>query len=43
MFQELNRRLKQTVLLVTHNPELAAYTNRTIEMRDGLVVGSHSS
>jgi putative ABC transport system ATP-binding protein len=37
MFQELNRRLKQTILLVTHNPELAAYTNRLIEMRDGLV------
>jgi putative ABC transport system ATP-binding protein len=40
MFQELNRRLKQTILLVTHNPELAAYTNRLIEMRDGLVVAS---
>src|SRR5262245_37009379 len=38
MFQELNKRLKQTSLLVTHNPELAAYTNRLIEMRDGLVV-----
>ena len=37
MFQELNKRLKQTILLVTHNPELAAYTNRLIEMRDGLV------
>jgi putative ABC transport system ATP-binding protein len=38
MFQELNRRLKQTILLVTHNPELASFTNRLIEMRDGLVV-----
>jgi putative ABC transport system ATP-binding protein len=38
MFQELNKRLKQTILLVTHNPELATYTNRLIEMRDGLVV-----
>ena len=37
MFQELNKRLKQTILLVTHNPELASYTNRLIEMRDGLV------
>jgi putative ABC transport system ATP-binding protein len=42
MFQELNRRMKQTILLVTHNPELASYTNRLIEMRDGLVV-SHAS
>ena len=37
MFQELNRTLKQTILLVTHNPELAAYTRRLIEMRDGLL------
>jgi putative ABC transport system ATP-binding protein len=37
MFQELNKRLKQTILLVTHNPELATYTNRLIEMRDGLI------
>ena len=40
MFQELNRRLKQTILLVTHNPELAAFTDRLIEMRDGLIVKS---
>lgn len=38
MFQELNRRLNQTILLVTHNPELASYTKRLIEMRDGRVV-----
>jgi putative ABC transport system ATP-binding protein len=38
MFQELNKRLKQTILLVTHNPELATYADRLIEMRDGVVV-----
>jgi len=43
MFQELNRRLKQTILLVTHNPELATYTDRLIEMRDGRVVPAHST
>lgn len=43
MFQELNMRLKQTILLVTHNPELANYTNRLIEMRDGLVVNPKAS
>jgi putative ABC transport system ATP-binding protein len=43
MFQELNKRLRQTILLVTHNPELASYTNRLIEMRDGLVVGHGGS
>src|SRR6266571_3626075 len=35
MFQELNRRFKQTIILVTHNPELVTYTDRLIEMRDG--------
>ena len=43
MFRELNSRLKQTILLVTHNPELATYTNRLIEMRDGLVLNSTAS
>jgi putative ABC transport system ATP-binding protein len=38
MFQELNRKFKQTIILVTHNPELATYTDRLIEMRDGVVV-----
>jgi putative ABC transport system ATP-binding protein len=38
MFRELNRKFNQTILLVTHNPELAAYSDRLIEMRDGIVV-----
>ena len=39
MFRELNHKFRQTIILVTHNPELAAYTDRIIEMRDGQVVG----
>ena len=38
MFRELNRRFRQTIILVTHNPELVAYTDRLIEMRDGVIV-----
>ena len=38
MFRELNRRFKQTVILVTHNPEFVTYTDRLIEMRDGVIV-----
>jgi len=38
MFRELNQRFKQTIILVTHNPELGNYTDRLIEMRDGRVV-----
>jgi putative ABC transport system ATP-binding protein len=37
IFQELNRRGK-TVVMVTHEPYLAAYTHRIIIMRDGAVV-----
>ena len=38
MFRELNRRFKQTIILVTHNPELVSFTDRLIEMRDGVIV-----
>jgi len=38
MFRELNRRFKQTIIVVTHNPELVAITDRLIEMRDGVIV-----
>lgn len=37
IFQELNER-GTTILMVTHEPELAAYTLRTVIMRDGEVV-----
>lgn len=35
VLQELNRRLGLTILMVTHNPQLAACAHRSIEMRDG--------
>ena len=41
MFRELNRRFKQTIILVTHNPELVAYTDRLVEMRDGVIVSDN--
>ena len=37
IFCELNRQGK-TVILVTHEPEIAAYTRRTVTFRDGLIV-----
>jgi putative ABC transport system ATP-binding protein len=43
MFRELNRRFRQTIILVTHNPELVAFTDRLIEMRDGVVVSDNDS
>ena len=41
MFRELNRKLKQTIILVTHNPELVTFTDRLIEMRDGVIVSDN--
>src|SRR5213594_1111803 len=41
MFRELNRRFNQTIILVTHNSELVEYTDRLIEMRDGVVVSDN--
>ena len=37
MFRELNRKLQQTIVFVTHNPDLVRYADRLIEMRDGLI------
>jgi len=41
MFRELNRKLRQTIVLVTHNPDLTAYGDRLIEMRDGVIVNDN--
>jgi cell division transport system ATP-binding protein len=38
LFKDLNRRLGQTIMMITHNPEAAAEGHRSIEMRDGRVV-----
>ncbi len=38
IFKELTQSFKQTLLIVTHDPEFAAGTDRTIEMEDGLIV-----
>jgi putative ABC transport system ATP-binding protein len=37
LFQELNDRGK-TIVMVTHEPEVASYTKRIITMRDGSIV-----
>ena len=38
VLRDLNGRLGQTILMITHNPEAAAYGHRTVRMRDGKVV-----
>ena len=38
LLRSLNKDLGQTIVMITHNPEAAAYGNRVMHMRDGLVV-----
>jgi len=37
MFQGLNQKFGQTIVMITHNPEAAAACSRIIQMRDGRV------
>ncbi len=41
LLRSLNQSMGQTVLMITHNPEAAAFGHRIITMRDGRIV--HSS
>jgi len=38
MLRHSNKELKQTVLMITHNPEAAAIADRILHMRDGEIV-----
>ena len=37
LLRDLNQRLGQTILMITHNPEAAAYGHRLVHMRDGRI------
>jgi putative ABC transport system ATP-binding protein len=41
IFQQLNREQQITVILVTHDPEVAQHARRIISVRDGLVESDH--
>ncbi len=38
IFKQLSHELHQTMLIVTHDPDFAAKTNRIIRMEDGRIV-----
>jgi putative ABC transport system ATP-binding protein len=38
VLRDLNERVGQTILMITHNPEAAAFAHRTVHMRDGRIV-----
>ena len=38
IFKELSLKHEQTIVIVTHDPEIAARADRTISLRDGMVI-----
>jgi len=40
MLHQLNKELGQTIIMITHNPEAATYSDRVVHMRDGVIVDS---
>jgi putative ABC transport system ATP-binding protein len=38
LLRDLNKRMGQTILMITHNPEAAAFADRIVYMRDGKIV-----
>jgi putative ABC transport system ATP-binding protein len=42
-FQRLNREHGRTVVLITHEPDIAAHAERIITLRDGVIVSDHKN
>ena len=40
MLKQLNRDLKQTIIMITHNPDAASFADRILQMRDGRILDS---
>jgi putative ABC transport system ATP-binding protein len=38
LLRDLNQRIGQTIVMITHNPEAAAYGHRVVRMKDGVVL-----
>ena len=38
LFKELNKKLNQTIIVATHNLEIAKQTDRIIELKDGKII-----
>jgi len=38
-FVRLNKKQQKTIVLVTHDPNIAKYANRIVHIRDGKIIG----
>jgi len=43
VLRDLNERLGQTILMITHNPDAAAFGHRTVHMQDGRILDAAAS
>ena len=43
IFKDLTRSFGQTIIAVTHDDEFAQKSDRTIEMKDGTIIGGHTN
>ena len=43
LLRDLNKRTGQTILMITHNPEAAAFADRIVHMRDGKILEKGAS
>ncbi len=41
LLQDLNQRQKRTIVFVTHEPDIASFSNRTIVLKDGKLLRDH--
>ena len=43
IFQRLNRDLEITIIMITHEPDIASFAKRNILFRDGMIVDDHKN
>jgi putative ABC transport system ATP-binding protein len=41
IFQRLNREMGITIIMITHEPDIASFAKRVIHFRDGKIVDDH--
>jgi putative ABC transport system ATP-binding protein len=43
IFQRLNGEMGITIIMITHEPDIASFAKRNIHFRDGRIVDDHKS